>query len=220
MFQKLENFPFFSFLFFLLDFEGLVKDNNRCQLHLLLSSTKANEVVKDQWNSTHLCYVVRHDRLEMFKWLVNEGVHVYDNYDEVGNGTTIAHEASMNGSNNCLHEICEHHNFLIHLKDSFGRTSLYSAVWYNHLNSVKMLIRHGADPNVTDNRSRTPLDWAKVHKHEEIIKEFEKVSSFMLLLILLVVIVDSYLIISLQVGRKEMKLKGSCVFVYTFSVYK
>ena len=176
MFQHLKVFVEVEELFFLLDLVGLVENNNRRHLHLLLSSTKANEVVNMKggwWNETILFYVVRRDRLDMFKWLVKEGGHV----DDKGRcGGTIAHEASFHGSNNCLRTICEHHNHLIDLKDNEGRTSLHFAVLYSQLTSVQILIELGADPNVKDNGGRTPLDMAKDEEREEMIKEFEKVS--------------------------------------------
>ena len=175
--MKLKNFSFFSFVFFLLDLVGLVKDNNRRHLHLLLSSTKTNEVVNmkgGRWNATLLFDVVRYDRLDMFKWLVKEGDHVNDT---ISYGKTIAHVASFYGSNNCLHTICEQHNDLIHLPDNFGRTSLHSAVREKQLTSVKILLKHGADPNMKNDNGRTPLDLAKDERHEEMIKEL-KVSFF------------------------------------------
>ncbi|MCC6127993.1 MAG: ankyrin repeat domain-containing protein, partial [Chlamydiae bacterium] len=57
---------------------------------------------------------------------------------------------------------------LIHVQDSDGKTPLHRAVWgVSKPTIVKMLLDHGADPNVLNKYDYTPLHWAAKHGHLE-----------------------------------------------------
>lgn len=52
----------------------------------------------------------------------------------------------------------------------YGRTALYWAAWKGHAASVEFLIKHGADPNISDNGGSTPLMAAVRERHTKSIE--------------------------------------------------
>lgn len=58
--------------------------------------------------------------------------------------------------------------FVINSKNTKGLTPLHLAVIANELETVKILVEHGADINVMDNTSRTPLELAHDEGYDDI----------------------------------------------------
>ena len=58
--------------------------------------------------------------------------------------------------------------FVINAKNTKGLTPLHLAVIANELETVKVLVEHGADINVMDNTSRTPLELAHDEGYDDI----------------------------------------------------
>src|SRR3990167_2308082 len=52
-----------------------------------------------------------------------------------------------------------------------GRTPLYGASFYDHLEIVRELLRAGADPNITDTHGTSPLYLASEYGYPEVVKE-------------------------------------------------
>jgi ankyrin repeat protein len=48
-------------------------------------------------------------------------------------------------------------NIDLDARDAQGRTALILAIQYGHVDAVKMLLDHGANPNTTDSHGVTPL---------------------------------------------------------------
>lgn len=49
-----------------------------------------------------------------------------------------------------------------------GYTPLHIAAYYNRLNLVKLLVSHGADPEVMDSLHKTPNDYANEENHTNV----------------------------------------------------
>jgi len=59
------------------------------------------------------------------------------------------------------------------LLNKYGRTPLHFTVSrYHHVDMVRVLLDHGADPTIRDNKGRTPLDYGSLC--EEIIEELRR----------------------------------------------
>ena len=48
-------------------------------------------------------------------------------------------------------------NIDLNARDAQGRTALILAIQYGHVDAVKMLLDHGANPNTADSHGLTPL---------------------------------------------------------------
>ena len=51
--------------------------------------------------------------------------------------------------------------------NSYKRTPLHCAVAYNSLYNADLLLRRGADVQLSDNEGKTPLDYAQELENEE-----------------------------------------------------
>ena len=54
-------------------------------------------------------------------------------------------------------------NETIHFQNSDKETALHSAAQFGHLASVRVLLEHGADPNIKNCREETALDLAALY---------------------------------------------------------
>ena len=55
-------------------------------------------------------------------------------------------------------------------KDNDGRTVLYHACFWDHLDVVRLLLHANADPNIASNKASTPLSIASYNGHNEIVE--------------------------------------------------
>ena len=64
----------------------------------------------------------------------------------------------------------------VNARDAKGRTALILAIQYGHVDAVKMLLAHGANPNTTDSRGVTPMAAAHNRGNYEITAALERSS--------------------------------------------
>ncbi|KAJ8681725.1 hypothetical protein QAD02_017517 [Eretmocerus hayati] len=77
------------------------------------------------------------------------------------------HVAAHNPRSKCLRFLLKTGLFDVNQKDSWGQTPLFNAAYCENAANTRLLLEHGADPNVTNSRGDTPWDLAKDDKHYE-----------------------------------------------------
>jgi ankyrin repeat protein len=62
----------------------------------------------------------------------------------------------------------------VNVRDPEGRTPLTEATWNNHVETVKLLLDKGANPNVNKVDGATPLSIATNKRHKDIAELLKK----------------------------------------------
>jgi len=120
----------------------------------LLLEHGANPNIQKHDGETPLHLAVWEGHLKVVELLLEHGAN--PNIQENKYGYTPLHDAV----NRCL-------------KNKFGRTPLHFTVSrYHVVDVVRVLLDHGADPTIRDNKGRTPLDYGSLC--EEIIEELRR----------------------------------------------
>lgn len=92
------------------------------------------------------------------------------NYQNVNLDTAIIF--AIKSGNKQLIQLLLDHNPNLNLKNQYGQTALNFSVGFNLNNGyeiTKLLIKHGADPNISDIAGTTPLMWAAEQFDEKIL---------------------------------------------------
>lgn len=87
-------------------------------------------------------------------------------------GATPLHRAASKGNTAIVRLLLEHPDINIDLKDIYGNSPLHLACEEDRVEESKLLVKHGADINVPNKESKTPLDYcsfslAKILKNLE-----------------------------------------------------
>uniref|UniRef100_A0AC34QQ40 Ankyrin repeat domain-containing protein 29 n=1 Tax=Panagrolaimus sp. JU765 TaxID=591449 RepID=A0AC34QQ40_9BILA len=107
-----------------------------------------------------------HDNIVQF--LISNGVQDYDKYD----GGTALFKASQKGFEKIVEILLQYPANLGILKN--GESALHAAALFGNLRIAKMLLAAGADPNLQNKHSETPLDLAIQMNYEDIVQLFKK----------------------------------------------
>jgi ankyrin repeat protein len=59
--------------------------------------------------------------------------------------------------------MCNNNAYINFIQNSDKETALHSAAQFGHLDSVRVLLEHGADPNIKNCREETALDLAALY---------------------------------------------------------
>jgi ankyrin repeat protein len=84
----------------------------------------------------------------------------------------LEHGANPNIQENKYGKTPLHYAVSRRLENKFGRTLLHFTVSRRHVDVARVLLDHGADPTISDNKGRTPLDYGS--DCEEIIEELRR----------------------------------------------
>jgi hypothetical protein len=108
-------------------------------------------------HATSLYYAASFGIEHVIEALLEQGAEV----DATGGrlGATAFHAAALRGHQRVM-EILFQRGADPNKKDFINQTALNSVALINDVEMIKYLLEHGADPHVTDNRKRTPYDWA------------------------------------------------------------
>ena len=104
--------------------------------------------------------------------LINKGCSGIDEADS--NGWTPLAWALNHKSPGTVATLVSSRLVDIEREDSNGRTALSWAAGYGYPEVVKYLLDEGANISSKDHSKRTPLDWAIIHRHVDIIDELER----------------------------------------------
>lgn len=121
---------------------------------LLLDSKARIDLVND-FGFTAIFEAIKNNQIEAAKILLRRGTQTSLVDD---NGLTIMHYASLNTNINILELVLEYAPEQINKQDKRGRTPLYLAAEKGMANSVKFLLKNGADPEIGNLSGAKPLD--------------------------------------------------------------
>ncbi|NPA58483.1 MAG: ankyrin repeat domain-containing protein [Aquificae bacterium] len=62
----------------------------------------------------------------------------------------------------------------VNAQDDKGGTALHWAVFYGHGDIVRLLLMHGANPDIKDRNGITPVDVARINGRKEMLKILEE----------------------------------------------
>lgn len=167
----------------------------------LLLQHGASLNVQDSLGKTALIYATECGNYQLVRMLIQAGAHLYikNNYGEraldIARLRGFAHiagflnDSSMSANlykavsqNNVerARTFAAHTHTDLNWRDANGETALSVAVNAQNRDLVKLLLKTGANPNVTNNEGATPLAWAVYPRDEEKDCEIDIISSLLL----------------------------------------
>ena len=69
-------------------------------------------------------------------------------------------------------------NEIVHIRNKDGNTPLHSSAMYNSKECLEILITHGGDVTIRDDKGNTPLDYLEESYKNYIMKLVEEVNAF------------------------------------------
>ncbi|KAL7286486.1 hypothetical protein TKK_0019223 [Trichogramma kaykai] len=94
---------------------------------------------------------------------------IYDTYDvnyTDESGLSHFHIACTFGYEDIVKKFLEAGHDLNHLYEKTGESTLYFAIKYKNIDTVKLLLKGGANPNLANKNGLTPVHVACIHDHE------------------------------------------------------
>lgn len=148
---------------------------NGLTIYKLLLGKKTNFTIKDSMGNTPLHYLIEDtdERSEKIFFMLIEkldekvGANLINN-----NGESLLHTATHSGRYKIAAYLTKHQPHLLDLRAGFSRTALHLAVLNWNILLIKNLLDAGADFNALDSHNQTPLHYAALAKHFEIIELF------------------------------------------------
>lgn len=148
-----------------------------------------NVNAKDNLGRTALTEAAYFGHTEVAKLLIDRGADVFAKKKDGETPLTMAGphkeiaemiqrqlrllDIAGKGDNRTLREFLNQGVF-VNMKDPEGRTPLIEAVWYNHADTVALLLEKGADPNAKKNDGVTPLAVAMARGYKDIAEMLRK----------------------------------------------
>lgn len=138
--------------------------------------TQAPQLINelDGWNSTPLMVALGRENFTLAKILLNHGVDITnrDNYGFTALLIAVNHECDIS----LIEQLIQAGSDLDH-QDPRGRTPLFHAVSNNSMEIIKVLLQHGADPNIIDDDGYSSLDIAERNR-DHAFEIFELIQSY------------------------------------------
>ena len=82
--------------------------------------------------------------------------------------------AAYSYDSDAVKEILERRPEIVDECDRYGRTAMHEACTNGATKTVRALLKHGADPTITDKNGQTPADRASSHRQHAVTKLLEK----------------------------------------------
>jgi ankyrin repeat protein len=127
-----------------------------CQLlKFILEKAPQCLELKDENGATPLLFAAKENEFETLRLLLDQNANA--NVQETKKLTTPLHEAASNGNVRACKKLVEQHDAKIDLCAKNGKTALHFAVGSNSSETVRELIKLGANVNAKDDHGITPL---------------------------------------------------------------
>jgi ankyrin repeat protein len=121
---------------------------------------------KDIAGQTALMYASEQGRLEVVKYLVENGADVNAQSGGHGRGTALIYASAANRIT--VMEYLLEHDAGINATTAFNETALFWATAKGHVKAVNLLLNKKADTKIKNKKGKTALDLAKDLNREEI----------------------------------------------------
>ena len=131
---------------------------------LLAESHQTNVVDSCHW--TPLMKAALNGHIAVVERLLAEGADV--NLTDQG-GYTALHLAASNNHANIVELLLQQNAAIDAREQTLGWTALLWAAKEGYVESVAVLLHHGADAGITDLQGSTPLDWAERNHHPAVV---------------------------------------------------
>lgn len=148
-----------------------VIENKNAAIAKVLVERGANVNLRDAHNQTPFLLAMEAENIEIIKLLIKSGADVNTVNDD---GQTPLMTASKVGKNEIVETLIEA-KANINAQDLLGQTALILAIdKYAYPETVKILLKAGADSSIKDTNSDTALSIATRDKREDIVKMLEE----------------------------------------------
>ncbi|KAL4914745.1 ankyrin repeat-containing domain protein [Aspergillus aurantiobrunneus] len=134
----------------------------------LLDNGADTEVQQEGSEGTAIMRAIDHGEVSIVQLLINRGANVHHT-DVFYRG--LLHSAAVNRRSEILRILLAHDPTLdVNMQDVHGKTTLHDIARMGDLETVDVLLEHGADPTIKDNYGRTPIRVAHESHHPAILE--------------------------------------------------
>ncbi|KAL2813422.1 ankyrin repeat-containing domain protein [Aspergillus granulosus] len=125
----------------------------------LLDKGADTEVLQEGSKGTAIMRAIDHNRISIVELLIERGANLHHK-DVFDRG--VLHSAAVNCRAEILRILLAKDPTLdVNMRDAHGKTTLHDIARFGDLETVEVLLAHGADPTIKDNHGRTPMRVAR-----------------------------------------------------------
>lgn len=117
------------------------------------------------------------EALEFIQFLYSEGIQPELSIQCCRKKTTILNLSVQTLSFSAVEYILQHHRESINWLDHKGKTALHWAVENEQIDVVRLLVENGANPQITDKKGNSPIEYARDLENEILMDFLQKASN-------------------------------------------
>lgn len=125
------------------------------------------EHIDSHYGTTALIEAISWAHTQTAKLLISRGANLSTCCDDKYN-RIFPLFCAVNWNEYDIAEFLLMHKADVHQQTSCGASALHNAAFKNNIKMVKLLLQHGANPDLKDNKGKTPLDLAEEKGFDEI----------------------------------------------------
>jgi ankyrin repeat protein len=134
---------------------------------LTINNIEDNITFRDNNYIYYLYYAIRHDDIELLKYVLDMGINL--NINLFDDGYTPLYLASKHGYEHIVKLLLDY-GALTNFKTEQDDTALSVSIQHGHNEIVKILLEFGSNPNLKGSNDTTPLYWAIKKNNNEIVQ--------------------------------------------------